>query len=111
MDDSASSLYVLDARAKQQQENPVDKFKIAGFDLDGTLIVTKSGKKFAKDKDDWKLFHPTLVRDKLAQLARDGFTLTIFSNQNGIAKGHITAAQVQVQDLRVWSAVVLFDED
>ncbi|ETN07535.1 polynucleotide kinase 3'-phosphatase [Phytophthora nicotianae INRA-310] len=89
------SLYVLDARAKQQQENPVDKFKIAGFDLDGTLIVTKSGKKFAKDKDDWKLFHPTLVRDKLAQLARDGFTLTIFSNQNGIAKGHITAAQVQ----------------
>ncbi|KAG6968636.1 hypothetical protein JG688_00005696 [Phytophthora aleatoria] len=89
------SLYVLDARGKQQQEEAADKFKIAGFDLDGTLIVTKSGKKFAKDKNDWKLFHPTLVRVKLAQLARDGFTLTIFSNQNGIAKGHITAAQVQ----------------
>ncbi|KAG3096568.1 hypothetical protein PI124_g15674 [Phytophthora idaei] len=89
------SLHVLDARGKQQQEEAADKFKIAGFDLDGTLIVTKSGKKFAKDRNDWKLFHPTLVRDKLAQLARDGFTLTIFSNQNGIAKGHITAAQVQ----------------
>ncbi|KAF4143513.1 AAA domain [Phytophthora infestans] len=89
------SLYVLDARAKQQQEEAADKYKIAGFDLDGTLIVTKSGKKFAKDKNDWKLFHPTLVRDKLAQLAHDGFTLTIFSNQNGIAKGHISAAQVQ----------------
>ncbi|GMF16762.1 unnamed protein product [Phytophthora lilii] len=89
------SLYVLDARAKQQQEEQTKKAKIAGFDLDGTLIVTKSGKKFAKDKDDWKWFHPTLVKDKLAQLARDGFTLTIFSNQNGIAKGHITAAQVQ----------------
>ncbi|KAE8880165.1 hypothetical protein PF005_g16674 [Phytophthora fragariae] len=92
------SLYVLDARAKeqqQQQEMEKNKIKVAGFDLDGTLIVTKSGKKFAKDKDDWKWFHPTLVRDKLAQLARDGFTLVIFSNQNGIAKGHITAAQVQ----------------
>ncbi|EGZ27617.1 hypothetical protein PHYSODRAFT_475692 [Phytophthora sojae] len=93
------SLYVLDARAKQQQEQEEkqteDKIKVAGFDLDGTLIVTKSGKKFAKDKDDWKWFHPTLVREKLAQLARDGFTLVIFSNQNGIAKGHITAAQVQ----------------
>ncbi|KAG1699803.1 hypothetical protein DVH05_012695 [Phytophthora capsici] len=90
-----NSLYVLDARAKKQQEEQADKFKIAGFDLDGTLIATKSGKKFAKDKDDWKLFHPTLVKQKLAELASDGFTLTIFSNQNGIAKGHITAAQVQ----------------
>ncbi|KAK1948599.1 Bifunctional polynucleotide phosphatase/kinase [Phytophthora citrophthora] len=92
-----NSLYVLDARAKEQQEEQTDTFKIAGFDLDGTLIATKSGKKFAKDKDDWKLFHPTLVKQKLAELASDGFTLTIFSNQNGIAKGHITAAQVQVK--------------
>ncbi|KAL3674030.1 hypothetical protein V7S43_001713 [Phytophthora oleae] len=90
-----SSLYVLDARTKEQQEEQADRFKIAGFDLDGTLIATKSGKKFAKDKNDWKLFHPTLVKEKLAELASDGFTLTIFSNQNGIAKGHITAAQVQ----------------
>ncbi|POM57349.1 Polynucleotide Kinase 3'-phosphatase [Phytophthora palmivora] len=86
------SLYVLDAR---ESKETTDKTKIAGFDLDGTLIVTKSGKKFAKDKDDWKCFHPTLVRQKLVDLVRDGFTLTIFSNQNGIAKGHITATQVQ----------------
>ncbi|CAI5717443.1 unnamed protein product [Peronospora destructor] len=33
--------------------------------------------------------------DKLEELARGGYTLTIFSNQNGVAKGHITAAQVQ----------------
>ncbi|KAG7388055.1 hypothetical protein PHYPSEUDO_013174 [Phytophthora pseudosyringae] len=90
------SLHVLDARAQEQQQpEPADKRRVAGFDLDGTLIVTKSGKKFAKDADDWKWFHPTLVRDKLAELARDGFTLAIFSNQNGIAKGHATAAQVQ----------------
>ncbi|OWZ10891.1 Polynucleotide kinase 3'-phosphatase [Phytophthora megakarya] len=87
-----NSLYLLDAR---DAAKTTEKTKIAGFDLDGTLIVTKSGKKFAKDKDDWKWFHPTLVRQKLTELVRDGFTLTIFSNQNGIAKGHITAGQVQ----------------
>ncbi|KAF6036768.1 hypothetical protein EB796_004927 [Bugula neritina] len=27
--------------------------KIIGFDMDGTLIVTKSGAKWPKDKDDW----------------------------------------------------------
>jgi hypothetical protein len=93
-----NSLLVLDARAEQQQQqdNETERFKVAGFDLDGTLIVTRSGKRFAKDKDDWKWLHATLVREKLAQLARDGFTLVIFSNQNGVAKGHITAAQVQV---------------
>jgi histidinol phosphatase-like enzyme len=30
-----------------------DSNKIAGFDLDYTLIKTKSGRTFAKDKDDW----------------------------------------------------------
>ncbi|RMX67001.1 hypothetical protein DD238_002855 [Peronospora effusa] len=91
------SLYVLDARARKQdrQQERDQCYKIAGFDLDGTLIVTKSGKKFAKDQNDWKWFHPTLVKDKLEELVRDGYTLTIFSNQNGVAKGHITAAQVQ----------------
>ncbi|RLN97289.1 hypothetical protein BBJ28_00011401 [Nothophytophthora sp. Chile5] len=87
------SLYVLDARAV----HPCDKNprKIAGFDLDGTLIVTKSGKRFAQNKEDWKWFHPTLVRDKLAQLVGDGYMLVIFSNQNGIAKGKVSAAEVQ----------------
>ncbi|KAL8011025.1 putative BRCT domain, HAD-superfamily hydrolase,subfamily IIIA, polynucleotide kinase 3 phosphatase [Plasmopara halstedii] len=90
-----NSLYVLDARSKQQQEAPASAYKIAGFDLDGTLIVTKSGNKFAKSTDDWKWFHASLVREKLAELARDGYTLIIFSNQNGVAKGHVSAAEVQ----------------
>lgn len=90
------SLYVLDARAEQHQGNAAaNTYKIAGFDLDGTLIVTKSGAVHAKAIDDWKLFHATLVRDKLISLAKKGYTLCIFSNQNGIAKGHVTAAEVQ----------------
>lgn len=92
------SLHVLDARAqKQDGEQETDRrYKIAGFDLDWTLIVTKCGKKFAQNHTDWKWFHRTLVKDKLDKLARDGFTLTIFSNQNGVAKGHITVDQIQV---------------
>lgn len=90
-----NSLHVLDARAKQEQDVIAKSYKIAAFDLDGTLIVTKSGKKFAKDIDDWKWFHATLVKAKLTELAREGYTLAIFSNQNGIAKGHVTASQVQ----------------
>ncbi|KAG7395720.1 hypothetical protein PHYBOEH_003325 [Phytophthora boehmeriae] len=90
------SLHVLDARAEQTKTRDA-KAKIASFDLDGTIIVTKSGKRFAKDKDDWKWFHPTLARDKLVQLTKEGYTLVIFSNQNGIAKGNVSATEVQTK--------------
>jgi len=30
------------------------RLQIAGFDLDGTIITTKSGKAFAVSVDDWK---------------------------------------------------------
>ena len=31
------------------------KTKIASFDFDGTIIRTKSKRRFPKDKDDWEL--------------------------------------------------------
>lgn len=93
------SMYVLDARSEsQQQASPsTGKIKIAGFDMDGTLIVTKSGKRFAKDAEDWKWFDAKRVPEKLAQLVEDGFELVLFSNQNGIDKGNVTAKEVQVR--------------
>ena len=61
--------------------------KIAAFDLDGTLITTKSGKKFAINDDDWKLLYGPRIQNKLLELVNDGFIIAIFTNQNGIKVG------------------------
>ena len=49
-----------------------------GFDLDGTLITTKSGNNFPKDWEDWK-FLPGVI-DKLRNM-KEG--ILIVTNQNG----------------------------
>lgn len=94
------SLLILDARSKEQQEQQAKsaerKVKIAGFDMDGTWIETKSGKRFATHVHDWKWLHRTQVRAKLEELVRAGYEIVLFSNQNGIAKGNVTAKEIQV---------------
>ncbi len=51
--------------------------KIAAFDLDGTLIATKSGNTFAKDHNDWKFFNRT-VSTTLKQCIAKGMRIVIF---------------------------------
>ena len=63
--------------------------KIAAFDMDDTLIQTKSGKEFAENDTDWKLYDDS-VSNKLTQLHTDGYKLVIVSNQMGITKGKVT---------------------
>lgn len=46
--------------------------KIAGFDMDGTLIEPKSNKKFATGPTDWKFWDDS-VKTKLSQLHSEGF--------------------------------------
>lgn len=75
--------------------DPVTSHKIACYDLDGTLIETASGRKFAKDSKDWKLM-PKVV-DKLQSLHRDGYKITIFSNQLGISKGKQPVGEFKVK--------------
>ncbi|XP_043197807.1 bifunctional polynucleotide phosphatase/kinase-like [Amphibalanus amphitrite] len=59
--------------------------KIAAFDLDGTIITTKSGKTFAKDRDDWQIIYPDVPR-KLKELSKSGFKIVFLTNQLGISK-------------------------
>lgn len=56
--------------------------KIGLFDLDGTLITTKTNNKFPKDKDDWK-FLPG-VKEKLRDLYKENISIIIITNQGGI---------------------------
>jgi bifunctional polynucleotide phosphatase/kinase len=67
----------------------IDTFdKIAGFDLDNTIIKTKSGKVFPIDKNDWTLLNDR-VKPKLYEYYNDCHKIVIFTNQLGIGKGKI----------------------
>jgi len=62
--------------------------KIISFDLDSTLIETKSGGPFAKNKDDWKLWDnkiPSVLKDYCSK----GYSMVIFTNQGGIGSNKV----------------------
>jgi bifunctional polynucleotide phosphatase/kinase len=61
----------------------VFKNKIASFDLDGTITVTKSKKRFPISADDWEFFS-TDVPAKMKELLKQGFCIIIISNQGGL---------------------------
>jgi bifunctional polynucleotide phosphatase/kinase len=60
--------------------------KIASFDLDDTLIKTKSKKKFATGPSDWDWLYENIPK-KIKELYDDDFTIIIISNQAGIGDG------------------------
>ncbi|KAK6201027.1 polynucleotide kinase 3 phosphatase-domain-containing protein [Scheffersomyces amazonensis] len=64
------------------------KIKIAAFDLDGTLVQTKSGRSFAISSDDWKWWDSpkakSSVLEKLDQVIKDKYLIVIFTNQGGV---------------------------
>ena len=66
-------------------ENATPTGKIAGFDLDGTLICPKSKRRFPKDKNDWR-FISNKVRPILNQLHNTGYTILVFTNQKNLEK-------------------------
>ena len=67
---------------------PISSNKTASYDLDGTLIETASGRKFATSSSDWKLLPK--VANKLLSLHKEGYKIVIISNQLGISRGKPT---------------------
>jgi bifunctional polynucleotide phosphatase/kinase len=64
----------------------LDRNKLAMFDLDYTLIKTKSGKTFPVNKNDWTWLY-TETPKKLEELYNDNYSIIIISNQLGISLG------------------------
>jgi len=62
--------------------------------MDDTLITRKSGAKFPKDANDWLILYPQ-VGLTLQKLAKDNYKIVIFTNQNGIEKGHTKAEDIR----------------
>ncbi|CDJ27877.1 polynucleotide kinase-3'-phosphatase, putative [Eimeria mitis] len=68
--------------------------RVAIFDLDGTLITTRSGKKFPVDANDWKLLFEHQIRAQLRRLHDSGYSIFILSNQLGVTLGHVSLAEM-----------------
>ena len=76
-------IHVLDAGDVQSSK------KIAAYDMDGTIITTKSGRVFALDHKDWRLLYENRIREKLESLYSDGYKIVIITNQAGLARGKL----------------------
>ena len=59
------------------------KKPVAGFDLDGTIIIPKSGRKFPIDENDWKIIDSKMI-DEINKL--NNYNIVIFTNQLGLDK-------------------------
>lgn len=82
-------LYVFTAKGVKASH------KIAAFDMDGTLIKTKSGKVHPVDTYDWQIAFQN-AQEKLKGLIERGYRLVILSNQAPIGNG-----RVKIEDFKI----------
>ncbi|QVM08813.1 hypothetical protein D8B26_003488 [Coccidioides posadasii str. Silveira] len=75
--------------AKYSTRPPVDnqvvpvKKRVAAFDLDGTLILTKSGNTFPRNEHDWKWWNHC-VPGRIKELYSKGYQVVIVTNQKKV---------------------------
>ena len=74
------------------------KNKLAGFDLDNTLIRTKSGKKFSEDSNDWE-FNFNNVIDILKDYHDNNYCIIIISNQKNLKDNRLSDWVTKVKNI------------
>ncbi|VTZ69381.1 bifunctional polynucleotide phosphatase/kinase, putative [Plasmodium chabaudi chabaudi] len=67
--------------------------KIFSFDLDNTLILSRSFFKPAQNENDY-IFYSDLIIDFLKKKASENYKIIIFSNQKGVSTGKITLSNI-----------------
>lgn len=72
----------------------LSKTEMILFDMDGTLITTKSGKKFAVNENDWKLLDSSIATT-LQRLNAENKYIAIVSNQKGLAENIVSKESLQ----------------
>jgi D-glycero-D-manno-heptose 1,7-bisphosphate phosphatase len=65
----------------------IERYKLIAFDVDGTLVTTKSEETFRKTPDDWKWLPGRLHTLKL--LRYRGVRIAVCTNQGGVAFGYM----------------------
>ncbi|KAK6455824.1 polynucleotide kinase 3 phosphatase-domain-containing protein [Scheffersomyces xylosifermentans] len=78
-------------RDSEVEDGNKNLVKVAAFDLDGTLISTKSGSTFSRSPNDWKFWHrndkqesESVVVRKLNELVAKKYLIVIFTNQGAV---------------------------
>lgn len=67
--------------------------RVASFDIDGTIIKTKSGRAFPTGRADWVFLYSS-VPQKLKKLHDGGTKVVFFTNQAGLEKGKADVKQL-----------------
>jgi bifunctional polynucleotide phosphatase/kinase len=79
---------------------------LAGFDLDWTLIRTKTGRQFASNANDWLFWHES-VPEKLRSLHSSGHTIVIFTNQGGVASGNTKLSDLRAKFTQIQKTIAI----
>lgn len=75
------------------------------LDLDGTLIVTKSGMTFPKDKYDWEFNGDILKR--IEKYVDDDYFVMIVTNQGGIESGKVRMNDFRDKIAKIRNQVII----
>lgn len=70
----------------------ITQYVLIAFDVDGTLVETKSGKDFRQEAADWQWLPGRL--EKIRELRKAGVRVAICSNQGGVAFGYMPEGAV-----------------